>query len=67
MKAFQIFNDCCPVCGSSEGYITFQWSNDKDATRYAWMRGHEIMEFACRCGTKTVIERLPVITRIVVE
>ena len=67
MKQFQIFNDECPLCGSKEGYITFQWSNDMDMTRYAWMRGHEIMQFTCKCGTQTVIERLPIITRIEVE
>jgi hypothetical protein len=65
MKQFQIFNDCCPVCGSSNGYITFEWSTVPEKRSPAWMKGHEIMNFRCECGTKTVIERLPVITRIV--
>jgi hypothetical protein len=67
MKLYQIFNDACPVCGSSEGYITFVWSTEPNQRTPSWLKGHEIMTFTCRCGTRTVIERLPIITKVMCE
>ena len=67
-KQFQLFKDCCPMCGKTEGTIQFQWAQtacSNDGRIFGHMKGHEILVFTCECGTKTVVERLPVITMVI--
>jgi len=63
-KQYQIFNDCCPVCGMVNCTIQFVWTTLPEDRTHAHRKGHEVMIMKCQCGMITTVERIPMITTI---
>jgi hypothetical protein len=63
------FKNECLACGCSDGVLSYNWSRKNTGEKVpAHYYAHTIFSFRCSsCGTITVYEYLPMITRILTK